>query len=111
MIEFKEKYHDELINFSSEPTFEKSFNEIKDNHLKSIASADTNPSAISYFDHNSDPLCINNVFEAEKIEPEPTFEKTINDINANNFKVITSVDMNVSDITSNTPSLSSKHLK
>ena len=59
-------------------SFEKNIIEIKNNHLKSIASAATNPSAITSFDENSDPLCINNSFEAVNFEPEPIFEKTIN---------------------------------
>ena len=48
---------------------------------------------------------------SEKIEPEPTFEKSINEIKANHLKSIASIDMNVSAITSNKPSLSSEHLK
>ena len=49
-----------------EPAFEKTINEIKDNHLKSIASADMNLSYITYFDEEIDPLSINNSFKAEK---------------------------------------------
>ena len=79
--------------------------------MKSIASAATNPSAITYFDKNSDPICINNSFESEKFEPEPTFEKTINDIKSNNLKIITSIYMNVSPITYKKPSSSYEHLK
>ena len=60
---------------------------------------------------NYDPLCINNSFEAATFEPEPTFEKTINDIKANHLKIITSIDINVSSITSNKPSSSFEHLK
>ena len=52
-----------------------------------------------------------NSFEAEKIEPKQTFEKTINGIKANHLKSITSIDINVSAITSNKTSLSSEHLK
>ena len=63
----------EAEKFESDPTFEKNIIDIKDNHLKSIASAATNPSAITSFDENLDPLCINNSFEAAKFEPEPTF--------------------------------------
>ena len=63
----------EAAKFEPEPTFEKNINEIKDNHLKTIASAAINPLAITYFDDNIDPLCTNNIFEAEKFEPEPTF--------------------------------------
>ena len=91
----------EVEKFEPEPTFEKTINEIKDNHLKSIASFATNPSAIKSFHENFDPICIKNSFEAAKFEPEPTFEKTINEIKANSLKSITSIDMNVSAITSN----------
>ena len=101
----------ELAKFKPEPTFEKTINEIKDNYLKIIASAAKNPSAITSFDENFYLVCINNSFEAEKIEPEPTFENTINDIKAGLFKSITSIYINVSAITSNKPSLSSEHLK
>ena len=84
---------------AANPTFENIINDIKDNHLKSIASTATNPSAIASFDENFDPLCINNNFEAAKFEPEPIFKKTINEIKDNHLKGITSIDMNVSDVT------------
>ena len=45
-----------------------------------------NISAITSFDNNFYPLSMNNSFEAEKFEPEVTFENTINDIKANHFK-------------------------
>ena len=54
---------------------------------------------------------MNNIFEAAKSEPEPEFEKTINEIKANNLKSITSIIMNISAITSNKPYFSSEHLK
>ena len=69
------------------------------NHLKIIASAATNSSAITYFGKISDPLCINYSFEAEKFESELTFENTINEIKADNLKSITSIEINVSAIT------------
>ena len=50
------------------PTFEKTIN-----HLESIASTAMNISAITSFDENFDPICMSNIFEAEKIEPEPRF--------------------------------------
>ena len=84
---------------------------MKYKHLKSIASASTDPPANTSFDNNFDLIRINDSFEAAKFEPEPTFEKTINEIKANHLKSIASVDMNVSSITSNKPSSSSKHLK
>ena len=55
----------EAANFEPEQTFENTINEIKANHLKSIASAAMNQSSITSFDKNYDPLCINNIFEAE----------------------------------------------
>ena len=54
---------------------------------------------------------MNKRIEVSEFEPEPTFEKTINDIKANHLKSITSINMNVSAITSNKPPLSSEHLK
>ena len=70
-----------------------------------------NISYITSFDDNFKQLSMNNIIEAEKFEPEPTFENTINEIKFNHLKVITSIDMNVSAITSNKPSSSSEHLK
>ena len=55
------------------PTFENTINDIKDIHMKSITYAATNPSDITSFDDNFDPLCIKNSFEAAKFEPEPKF--------------------------------------
>ena len=77
----------------------KSINYIKDNHLKIISSAATNPSDITFFDENFDPLCMNNRFEAENFEPEPTFEKITNQIKDNHLKSITSIVVNVSALT------------
>ena len=39
----------EVVKFKPEPTFENTTNEIKDNHLKNIASATMNISAITFF--------------------------------------------------------------
>ena len=61
-----------LEKFEPVPKFENNINEIKDNHLKSITSAAMNLSGITYFDKNIDPLSVNNISEAEKLEPEPT---------------------------------------
>ena len=101
----------EASTFEPEPTFEKTTNDIKDNHLKSIASAAMNISAITSSDEKIDPLSMNNSFEAAKFEPEPTFENISNEITDNHLKSITSVDMNVSDINSNNPYLYSEHIK
>ena len=64
----------EAAKFEPDPTFENTINEIKDSHLKSIASVATNLSAITSFDENLDPICINNTFEAAKFGLVPTFE-------------------------------------
>ena len=101
----------EAEKFELGPTFVKTLNETKDNHLKSIASSATNQSSMTSFDANFYPLFINNSFEAAKFELEPTFRKTINEIKADHLKGIASIEMNVSAITSNKPSLSSEHLK
>ena len=100
----------EVAKFYPGQTFERTINEIKYNHLKIIASSDINLSYITSFDGNFDQLSMNNRIEAAKFEPGPTFENTINEIKANHLKIITSVDMNVSSITSNKPHLSSKHI-
>ena len=54
---------------------------------------------------------MNSIIEVSKFEPEPAFEKTINEIKANNLKNITAIDMNLSAITLNKPYLSYEHLK
>ena len=89
----------EAATFEPETKFEKTIYDIKDNHLKSIASAAINPSDITYFDETFDPICIKNIFESAKFEPEPTFENTINEIKDNHIKSITSAAMNISAIT------------
>ena len=96
----------EAETFEPEPTFENIINEIKDNHLKIIASDAINISDITYFDQKFDPISMNNRSKAAKSEPEPTFENTINNIKANQLKSITYIDMNVSAINSNKPSSS-----
>ena len=48
--------------------------------------------------------------EATKFGPEPTFENNIDKIKADHVKRITSLDVNISVITSKKPYLSSKHL-
>ena len=42
---------------------------------------------------------MNSKIEVEKFEPGKTFEKTINDIKDNNFKIIASYAMTISAIT------------
>ena len=90
----------EAEKFEPDPTFERTMNEIKNNHLKIIASSAKNPSTIASFDKNFYPIFINKSFKAAELEPEPTFENTINEIKANHLEIITSIDMNVSDTTS-----------
>ena len=101
----------EVSKLEPEPTFEKTIDEIKNNHLKSIASAAINLSDITNFGDNFDPLSMNRRIEVKYFEPEPTFENTINEIRSNHLRSITSIDMNVSAITLNQHSLSYEHLK
>ena len=101
----------EAAKFEPVTTFENTPNEIKYNNLKITASASLNISAITVFYKNLEQLSINSRIQVEKFEPEPTFEKTINDIKTNNLKSITSIDMNVSSITSIKTSSSYEHLK
>ena len=63
----------EVKIFEPEPTFEKTINDIKDNHLESIASTAMNLSAITPFENNFKQLSMNNIIEVAKFEPEPTF--------------------------------------
>ena len=58
-----------------------------------------NLSAINLFGENFKQLSMNSKIEVEKIEPGPTFEKTINEIKNNHLKIITSATMNLSSIT------------
>ena len=67
--------------------------------------------AVNLFDKNTEQLNVKSRIEVAKFEPEPTFENTINDIKANYLKSITSITINVPDITSNKPSSSSEHIK
>ena len=75
-------------------------NEIKDNNLKGITSADMNILSIKYFDRKNDPPTMNNIFETEKIEPEPAFKNTMNKTKENNLKSIASAATNTPYITS-----------
>ena len=50
------------------------------------------------------------IIEVAKFEPEPTLENTINKIKSNHLKSITSLDMNISDITLNKPYFPSEHI-
>ena len=58
-----------------------------------------NLSAITSFDGDFDLLSINTIFEAEKFEPEPIFEKTINEIKENNLEIIVSSEIILLNIT------------
>ena len=97
--------------FKPGSTIEKTINEIKDIHLKSITTAAMNISDITLFDENIEQPSMNSRVEVANFEPEPTFEKNINEIKYNYLKSITSTDTNLSAITSNKPFLSSEHLK
>ena len=63
----------EVAKFEPGPTFEKTINDIKDNHLKIIASATMNLLAITLFENNLEQISTNREAEVEKFEPEPTF--------------------------------------
>ena len=53
---------------------------------------------------------MNSIIEAAKFEPEPTFEKNINEIKYNHLKSITSIVTNLSAIPFNKPYSFSEHL-
>ena len=76
-------------------------NEVSVKIPSQLPSQDKHISKISaYFDENFYHLSMNNIIESEKFEPEPIFEKTINEIKDIHLKSITSIAMNISDITS-----------
>ena len=89
----------EVAKLKPEPTFAKTTNEIKYNHLKSIASTTMNLSAITLFVENIEQLIMNSSIEVSKLKPEPTFAKTTNYIKDNHLKSIASTTMNLSAIT------------
>ena len=63
----------EFAKFEPGPTFENTTNEIKDNHLKIIASTTMNLSAITFFNNNFKHLSMNISIEVSQLRPEPTF--------------------------------------
>ena len=62
-------------------------NDIKDNHIKSIASAVMSLSTITSFEEIFKQLSMNSRIKVAKFEPGTTFEKTINEIKDNNIKI------------------------
>ena len=89
----------ELAKFKPGTTFEKTIIEIRDNSMKSIASASMNLSALTFFDENIERLSMNSRNEVAKFETGPTFENSINDIKHNHLKTTDSTSMNISAIT------------
>ena len=74
-------------------------NEIPVNITSQYLVQDKNISKIpASFDNNFEQLIMNSRIESEKLEPEPTFENTINNIKDNHLKSITSIAMNLSVI-------------
>ena len=90
----------EVAKFEPGPTPEKTINEIKDNNMKSITSGAMNLSDITLIDENIKQLSMKIIIEVETFEPEPAFEKTINEIKWNHMKSIASTVMNLSSIAS-----------
>ena len=89
----------EVAKFKPEPTFEKDINEIKNDHLKSIAPAAMSLSAITSFGIFFEQLSMKNSIKVTKFESDQTFGKDINDIKDNYLKSISSSAMNISSIT------------
>ena len=56
----------EVAKLEPEPTFESTSNEIKDNHMKNIASAAMTISAITSFDKNFKQISLNSKIEVAK---------------------------------------------
>ena len=73
----------EAAKFETDPKFKNTIIDIKYNHIKSIASTDMSLSDITSFDDYFKQLIMKRRVEVAKIEPETTFEKTINDIKDN----------------------------
>ena len=67
----------EVAKLKPEPTLVKTTNEIKDTHLKIIASTTMNLSSTSLFGENIEQIIMNRIIEVAKIKPEPTFEKLL----------------------------------
>ena len=64
----------------------------------------------SSFDNKFEQIGVNCRIEATKFEPEATFKNNIDDVKVYHVKSMTSLDINISAITSNKPSLFSEHL-
>ena len=62
------------------------------------------------FDKHFEQISVHSRIEATKFEPETTFENNIDEIKADNVKIITSLYINLSAIASKKPSLSYEHL-
>ena len=89
----------EVEKFEPGPTFKNNINEIKDIHMKNIASTNMGLSSITLFGDNFKQISMKIIIEVATSEPGPTFEKTINDIKDNHLKSIASAAMNILDIT------------
>ena len=90
----------EVEKFEAGTTFENTISYIEDNYLNNIASAAMNLSVISPFDKTFKQLSMNISIEVSTLKPKTTFKNTINEIKYNHLKIIVSVAMNISDITS-----------
>ena len=56
----------EVAKFKPGLTFEKNINEMKNNHMKSIASVTMNPPTLTLFDKNFEQIGMNSRFEVSK---------------------------------------------
>ena len=90
----------EVEKFEAGTTFENTISYIEDNYLNNIASAAMNLSVISPFEKTFKQLSMNISIEVSTLKPKTTFKNTINEIKYNHLKIIVSVAMNISDITS-----------
>ena len=62
------------------------------------------------FDKKFENISMNSIIEAKKFKLETTFENNVDDIKANHLKIITSLEIKLSAITSKKPYLYSEHL-
>ena len=93
-MEYNEGINKTPVKFSSQFI-------LQENHFSKIPAS---------FDKNFEHISPSSRIEATKFEPEPKFEMNIDKIKYDRMKIITSLDMKLSDIDSNQTSLSSEHL-
>ena len=121
-MEFKVRQHQESNNIGNKMVLIKSeklclseyfeaLNETLDKILsKFIVQEKCISKTLASFEERFDQISMNIIIKAEKYEPKTTFENNIDEIKYYHMKIITSVYIHISAITSNKPFLSSEHI-